>query len=125
MRRVKPGTRDSPNEPKHPPASEIRPEESSPSLNPSLSPEETLLEEYHDLVDQEMEGELSEAQAARLREVQTQLDTLDAQDPHEQAINAGIKQTGDELDAMLNYLTEQASGNKGVDRDRIAAHRIE
>jgi hypothetical protein len=51
-----------------------------------------------------MEEDLSEAQAARLWEVQTQLDTLDAQDPHEQTINARIKQTYDELDAILIHL---------------------
>lgn len=73
----------------------------APGSAASPSFEEVLLEEYHDLADRELEDKLTEAQAARFREVVNQLNALDEQDPMEQAMDARLRETGAELDAIL------------------------
>ena len=62
-----------------------------------------LLEERHLLLDRE-EGFLSPAQAARLRQVEAQLDFLEDQDPVEQNADRRLQETGDKLDEILSLL---------------------
>lgn len=80
------------------------PKQTTPADTPPLSAEETLREEYHDLVDREMEGKLTKAQSARLDRIKEQLDTLDEQDPREQAMDARVRAAGEQLDRMLEEL---------------------
>ncbi|MBV9850101.1 MAG: hypothetical protein JO250_10550, partial [Armatimonadetes bacterium] len=68
---------------------------------------EALLHEYHDLVDLELVGHLTEEQTIRLQEIKDALDEMDAQDPVEQAIDARVRETSDRLDAILNELRRQ------------------
>lgn len=66
--------------------------------------ERRLLEERHALLDCEDTGALSDAQAARLRQVAAQLDRLEDQDPVEQEADRRLARTGDKLDEILTLL---------------------
>lgn len=66
--------------------------------------EEELREEYHQLVALELRGELSDAQAARLRRVMQELDGLDTHSPAAQAMSLRLEETGRKLDEMLALL---------------------
>jgi hypothetical protein len=63
-----------------------------------------LREEYHQLVALELRGELSDAQAARLRRVMQELDGLDTHSPAAQAMSLRLEETGRKLDEMLALL---------------------
>lgn len=63
--------------------------------------EQSLLAEYHALVDNEMEAALSPAQQQRLREVEAALDRADTQTPDAQNMTARLEETAAKLDALL------------------------
>ena len=66
--------------------------------------ETRLVEEYQALRDGEDAGTLSGAQAARLRQVEAELDHLEDQDPIEQEADRRLQETGDKLDEILALL---------------------
>ena len=66
--------------------------------------EAQLVEEYHRLVSAERHGRLSEALAERRRQVEAELDDLEAQDPQEQAMDRRRHETGAKLDEVLELL---------------------
>lgn len=68
---------------------------------------DALLEEYHRLVDVELAGRLTDAQAERRRAVEARLDERDARNPVEQAMDARVRETSDKLDAVLDALRRQ------------------
>ena len=61
------------------------------------------MEEYHGLIDREEGGSLSAAQTARLRQVEAELDFLEAQNPVEQD-DRRLGETSDKLDEILALL---------------------
>jgi hypothetical protein len=65
--------------------------------------EQTLLDEYHELTDVTRP---SKAQRKRLREVESELDAIDADDPVELAASARLEEIGVALDAMLAELDQ-------------------
>ncbi len=71
---------------------------------PNRAREIRLVEEYHALRDQEDGGTLSGTQAARLRQVEAELDLLEDQDPTEQEADRRLQATGDQLDEILMLL---------------------
>lgn len=71
---------------------------------PDRARETRLVEEYHTLRDQEDDGMLSGTQAARLRQVEAELDLLEDQDPIEQEADRRLQETGDKLDEILALL---------------------
>ncbi len=73
-------------------------------LSANRDRETRLVEEYHALLDCEDNGELSDAQGARLRQVEAELDSLEAQDPAERAADRRLQETGDKLDEILSLL---------------------
>jgi hypothetical protein len=66
-----------------------------------------LLEEYHVLVDLELAKNLNSKDAARLHDIEIQLNEQDTHDPVEQAIDARMQETSDQLDAILQNLQKQ------------------
>ena len=72
-------------------------------LTATLS-EAGLLDEYHRLVDLQIAGRLTEAQAAHLRDVEARLNELDAQDPVEQVMDARASETSRKLEEVLEAL---------------------
>ncbi len=66
--------------------------------------ETRLVEEYHSLLDREEDGSLSAAQAARLHQVEAELDFLEAQNPVEQDADRRLGETSDKLDEILALL---------------------
>ena len=66
--------------------------------------ERQLLAERDALLDAEDAGTLSDAQAARLRGVEAELDRLEDQDPVEQEADRRQARTGDHLDEILALL---------------------
>ncbi|MDQ2799802.1 MAG: hypothetical protein M3Y13_09185 [Armatimonadota bacterium] len=66
--------------------------------------DEELREEYHSLVDLELAGRLSDAQATRLAQITRELDERDAQSPAAQAMRERLDETGRKLDEMLAIL---------------------
>ncbi len=66
--------------------------------------ERLLLEERAALLDREDAGTLSDTQAARLHQVEAQLDQLEDQDPVEQEADRRLARTGDKLDEILALL---------------------
>ena len=66
--------------------------------------EGVLLRERAALLDLEDAGILSDAQAARLHQIEAQLDRIEDQDPIEQEADRRIAQTGDKLDEILSLL---------------------
>lgn len=68
---------------------------------PLWEQEQGLVQEYQALTTQERQGQLTEAQLIRLREVTAALDELEAHDPVEQEADRRVKETGDKLDQML------------------------
>jgi metal-responsive CopG/Arc/MetJ family transcriptional regulator len=64
-------------------------------------PEHRLLEEYHTLVDQELDETLSVPQRGRLRVVEQALDRADAQEPKTQAMLTHLEKTIGKLDELL------------------------
>lgn len=71
---------------------------------PDRGRETRLVEEYHALRDQEDSGTLSGTQAARLRQVEAELDRLEDQDPIEQEADRRLQETGEKLDEVLTLL---------------------
>ena len=67
---------------------------------------EPLLSEYHALVDLEMDGRLSPAQASRLREVQQALEAADREDPRTATMLARLEETAGKLDRLLEAIRE-------------------
>lgn len=65
------------------------------------SSEQRLLEEYHALVDLELEGKLSPDEQARLRVVEGALDRAEAREPETQVLFARLEETAGKLDALL------------------------
>lgn len=63
-----------------------------------------LLEERATLLDCEFAGTLSNAQAARLHQVEVLLDQIEDQDPVEREADRRLAQTGDKLDEILTLL---------------------
>ena len=63
--------------------------------------EQSLLAEYHALVDAEMTGPLSPAQRRRLSEVEAALDRAEAQSPEARRMTARLEETAAKLDALL------------------------
>lgn len=68
--------------------------------------ERRLLDEYHALVDLELDGSLSPAQATRLREVEQALGDADRQDPETRATFAHLEKTAAKLDQLLQAVRE-------------------
>jgi len=66
--------------------------------------EEELRAEYHGLVDLETAGLLTDAQAARLRHVETRLDDWDERRPAVQALYQRLAQDDRKLDRILAFL---------------------
>jgi hypothetical protein len=66
-----------------------------------------LLEEYQALVDVELAKNLTAEDAVRLHDIETQLNEQDANDPAEQAIDARMQETSDQLSAILQNLQKQ------------------
>lgn len=73
-------------------------------LSANRERETRLVKEYHALIDSEDEGTSSDAQSTRLRQVEAELDSLETQDPVEQAADARLQETGDKLDEILSLL---------------------
>ena len=71
---------------------------------PDRARETRLVEEYQSLRDQENDGTFSTAQAARLRQVEAELDHLEDQDPIEREADRRLQETGDKLDEILVLL---------------------
>jgi hypothetical protein len=69
--------------------------------NSQLSSEQRLLEEYHALVDLELESQLSPEEQARLRVVEGTLDRIEARETETQAMFARLEETAGKLDALL------------------------
>jgi metal-responsive CopG/Arc/MetJ family transcriptional regulator len=69
--------------------------------NSQLSSEQRLLEEYHALVDLELESQLSPEEQARLRVVEGALDRIEARETETQAMFARLEETAGKLDALL------------------------
>ena len=65
------------------------------------SSERRLLEEYHALVDLELEGRLSPDEGARLRVVEGALDRAEAREPETRAMFVRLEETTEKLDALL------------------------
>lgn len=63
--------------------------------------EQSLLAEYHALVDAELEQTLSPAQRLRLSEVENALDRAEAQTPEAQSMTMRLEETAAKLDALL------------------------
>ncbi len=63
-----------------------------------------LLDEYHQLVDLQIAGRLTETQATRLRYVESRLNELDAQDPLEQVMDTRASETSRKLEEVLEAL---------------------
>jgi len=76
----------------------------SPLSVPDRARETRLVEEYQSLRDQENDGTFSTAQAARLRQVEAELDHLEDQDPIEREADRRLQETGDKLDEILVLL---------------------
>lgn len=68
---------------------------------PTPPSEPGLLEEYHALVDQELDGRLFPAQAARLRELEGALDQAEAREGETRAMFSRLEETAAKLDALL------------------------
>ena len=68
---------------------------------PEASSERRLVEEYHALVDLELEGRLSPDEGARLRAVEGALDRAEAREPGTRAMFARLEETSEKLDALL------------------------
>jgi len=68
---------------------------------PEASSERRLLEEYHALVDLELEGRLSPGEGARLRVVEGALDRAEVREPETRAMFARLEETAGKLDALL------------------------
>lgn len=66
--------------------------------------ERLLLAERSDLLNYEFAETLSDAQAARLHQVETLLDRIEDQDPVEREADRRLAQTGDKLDEILALL---------------------
>ena len=67
---------------------------------------EPSLDEYHALVDLEMDGRSSSAQESRLREVQQALEDADREDPKTATILARLEETAGKLDRLLEAIRE-------------------
>lgn len=65
------------------------------------SSERRLLEEYHALVDLELEGRLSPDEGVRLRAVEEVLDRAEARKPETRAMFIRLEETAGKLDALL------------------------
>lgn len=66
----------------------------------------TLLDEYHALVDLELDGRLSPAQESRLGEVQQTLDDADLDGPKAAMMLARLGETAEKLDRLLEAIRE-------------------
>lgn len=64
-------------------------------------PEQSLLAEYHALVDAELERPLSPPERQRLWEVENTLDLAEAQSPDTRRMTARLDETAAKLDALL------------------------
>ena len=71
---------------------------------PVWEQEQGLVQEYQALTTQERQGQLTEAQVIRLREVTAALDEIEAHDPVEQEAERRVQDTSDKLDQMLLLL---------------------
>ena len=80
--------------------------------------ERLLLEERGVLLDGEDAGALTDAQTARLRWVEAELDRLEYQDAVEQEADRRLARTGDKLDeilALLRSLPRKGSDEKNLE----------
>lgn len=68
---------------------------------PEPRSEHQLLDEYHALVDLELQPGLSPEQQARLREVESALDQAEARAPETRAMFARLDETAGKLEALL------------------------
>lgn len=84
---------------------------------PDREQEEAWVQEYQALAAQESHGQLSAAQAYRLREVTAALDALEAQDPAAQEADRRTQETGDKLDEMLTLLRNLPRKNAEQNKD--------
>ena len=75
-----------------------------PALTQDRAREMRLAEECQALRAQEDDQTLSGAQAARLRQVEAELDLLEGVDPVEQEADRRLQETGDKLDEILVLL---------------------
>lgn len=75
-----------------------------PAPAPDRARETRLVEECQALRAQEDDQTLSGAQAARLRQVEAELDRLEDQDPGGQEADRRLQETGDKLDEILTLL---------------------
>ncbi len=80
--------------------------------------ERRLLEERSALLDGEDAGTLSDAQAARLRQVEADLDRLEDQNPIDQEADRRLAQTGDKLDEILALLRSLPRKDSKEDPER-------
>ena len=83
--------------------------------------ERLLLRERAVLLDFEDNGTLSDAQAVRLRHIESQLDELEAQDPVTQEADQRLAQTSKELDDILAYLQSLPRKKSAAENDMAAA----
>ena len=84
----------------------LAPQERKPKRHKARRPggsasEQSLLAEYHALVDAEMAGTLSPAGQRRLLEVEDALDRAEAQSPDTRRMTARLDETAAKLDALL------------------------
>lgn len=75
----------------------------------ALPSEVALLDEYHDLVDRDLAGTMTAAQAARLKAVEEALDDRDAHSPEARWMDARMAETTQALDQMLHAVHELAA----------------
>lgn len=87
---------------------------------PLWEQEQGLVQEYQALTTQERQGQLTNAQSDRLREVTAALDELEAHDPVEQEAERRVKETGDKLDQMLWLLRSlpRKTAEQGTDGEQ-------
>ena len=86
---------------------------------PVWEQEQAWVQEYQGLAAQERRGQLSDAQAHRLREVMAALDGLEAQDPAEQDADRRAQEISGKLDQMLALL--QSLPRRDAQQGRDAA----
>ena len=66
--------------------------------------EARLVSEYHGLTNSECRGRLSASEAQRLRQVEAELDEIEARDPLAQAMDRRLQETGSQLTEILELL---------------------
>ena len=78
---------------------------SSQRLGP-VSPDQSLLDEYHALVDMELESRLTPAQQGRLREVEEAMDSTEQNSPRARHMLERLEETANKLDQLLAAVRE-------------------